>query len=1171
METVPSGKQSISWERGISGGNSINAVNSPDGIHGYPMRPRANTDKVSARNGSSIRVVQDSNTPPALPRGFDSMLKTTTETGDIGLFSIKPSRLPQISNTPRRINAGLNKDNGPQKPRRAFHPHGIPVVDDRKRLPSYMRDGSSEILSMYDSASQKSSSRGFEDQDYRSYSMTQTSSYSAYTLSNHKSYSSLRSHADGSAPILQRPRSPFAYPTRLRRPGFRPSSPALTDGGGIDYSRRAEIDRIPYGTSRNTSSPSSLYANKRLPPPLSLRPEGNRSTPSLLSQTSPKTRTPSPNLRQANVIGVQDWQHRNDPASSNTSPARSTLSLASTANLGPPAVSQSATNTPGKPSPLYYDYTEDFDVDNDSQANSEPPPQFQLQRTIHEDRPLSSALLPVSRTSGYASAANENSNHHLRTSSSSSIILRQKMRNQGPKSKDSPSHGTGHSRRSSGAAVECIENTSKPKVTSSNTIPNENRFIDLSTLGANALELSSRVSKAFGLTPSSSFEIANSDNPVDEAHESILVDQAAGAKKMDLNTAAQVLTTSGLSLNSFRTSGTMPAIVSDDKSFMDKTMKEMFVPTSPVKVADTTVPAPSFKPHPPDDPPTIPISNEGESKHQSRSSSAQGNRVRSSGFYSIGTGVNDLADLLRSFEDTSRLATAGNLNTGSRRTPMLSPTLPSESFCMSTPSLRSPTPPFLSLPKSGNDPNQASGPKISVSNVPRFQNDTSEGMITLSNYTSSDVLTFGIQVPSKIMHRSESPMLAPKPISPARQLKLKNSVPQLMKALPALPDSTRQGLAVPSKSNIDPSCNFSTLLPEVKFMPICESSSNAPLPHLSDNSEPTRDKKIQGVSSAELRYSQEDDIDEAERSSNFRPSPMKLKLKVRNSASRTSLPQESRTMNQENNYPPSEDKRPDPNPQLSNQRRPNGDAKAPKLKLRFTRAVESTSPGTVKVNKDFTDQRSANALNIRHHKDLFTPSSGFDNIFRQVSKHIHSRKASVNSDQPLDEDATEAASGLTTSQSYLNQPHSLDLSAPLGSPISASLPSPSDARSFFSDDSSHCHGTHSIRKRISNFRARVGIQYAARAGSYSCDDIVWRDQHDALDQAPAASRSITDLEVITTSSGSPEQRRSEHRLHAHRLRAKVSEWFRGARAAISARVKSKGSASRGEVQTGTSA
>ncbi|KAM3065992.1 hypothetical protein ACMFMG_009787 [Clarireedia jacksonii] len=1171
METVPSGKQSISRERGISGGNSINVANTQNGTHGgYPMRPRTSTDKVSMRTGSSTRGTQDNNTPPALPKGFDSMLKTTTETGDVGLFSFKPSRLPQIPNTPRRINEGLNKNNGQQKPRQAFHPYGMPVVDDRKRLPSYMRDESSEVMSMYDSASHKSSSRGFEEQDYRSYSMTQTSSYSAYTLSSHKSYASLRSHADGRAPVLQRPRSPFAYPTRLRRPGFRPSSPALTDDGGIDYSRRAEIDRIPYGAARNTSSPSSLYAHKRVPPPLSLRPEGNRSTPSLLSQISPKRRTPSPNMRQGNVIGVQDWQRRNGPVSSNTSPAR-TLSLASTVNSGPPVVSHSTTNTPSKPSPLYYDYTEDFDVDNSSQTNLEPPPQFQLQRTIHEDRPLSSALLPLSRASGYASAANENNSYHLRTSSSSSTILRQVMRNKCPKNKDSPPQGNGHSRRSSGAVIECNENIPKSKVTSSDITPDGNRFIDLSTLGANALELSSRVSKAFGLTPSPSFELTNSDSCVKEAQEPIYNHQTTEANNVDLNVTAQVPTVCVSSLESARTSGSVLAIVSNEESAMNIRAKEVSAPASHIKITDTTATAPSFDPCSTKDLSLIPTLDEGGSKRRSRSGSARASRVRSSGFYSIGAGVNDLADLLRSFEDTSRPATSGNLNTGSRRTPMLSPTLPNESFCMNTPSSHSPTPPLISLEKTGNASNTISAPKISVSNAPSPHSNTSESTILLSSYLSSDVPTFGIQVPSKIMPRSESPMLAPKPISPARQLKLKNSVPQLMKALPALPDSTLQGLSVPGKTNVDLPCNFSTVLSEVKFIPISESSSKGPLAKLIDNIEAATDKKIEEVPSTKVRHSQEDEQDETDQSSHFRTSPMKLKLRVRNSAGRTSSPQESRGLNQETDHPPIEDMRSGLNPQQSSQRLHSSDVKAPRLKLRFTRAVESTSPGTVKVNKDFTDQRSANALNIRHPKDLFTPTSGFDNIFRQVSKHIHSRKASTNSDQPLDENAVEAASGLTSSQSYLNQSPSLDLSTPLGSPVSADLPSPSDARSFFSDNSSHCHGTHSIRKRISNFRARVGVPYAARAGSYSCDDIVWRDQHDALDQAPVGSSSITDLEAIRASSESPEQRHSEHRLHAHRLRAKVSEWFRGARAAISARVKSKSSASRGEVQVRTSA
>lgn len=94
---------------------------------------------------------------------------------------------------------------------------------------------------MYETASQKSGGRVFDEPDCRSYSMTQTS-YSSYTLSNHRSYASLRSQPEITGQ-LQRARSPFAYPARLKPPGFRPSSPALTDGGVIDYSRRTEIER----------------------------------------------------------------------------------------------------------------------------------------------------------------------------------------------------------------------------------------------------------------------------------------------------------------------------------------------------------------------------------------------------------------------------------------------------------------------------------------------------------------------------------------------------------------------------------------------------------------------------------------------------------------------------------------------------------------------------------------------------------------------------------------------------------------------------------------------------------------------------------------------------------------------------------------------------------------
>lgn len=223
----------------LSSPNTLRDRNRVFSSHSTPSTLRRPASEVDLRHGASIGK-GDTRPASGIPRGFESMLKTSTETGDIGMFSIRPSRLPSSLGTPRRISS--YNDAGLQKPRQSFQPYGVPAsIDDRRRLPSYNRDTTSELISMYEGPSQKSS-RVFDDSDYRSYSMTQASSY---TLSNHRSYTSLRSQPDGSG-LLQRPRSPFAYPARLRRPGFRPSSPALTDGGVVDYRRRAEIDRMTY-------------------------------------------------------------------------------------------------------------------------------------------------------------------------------------------------------------------------------------------------------------------------------------------------------------------------------------------------------------------------------------------------------------------------------------------------------------------------------------------------------------------------------------------------------------------------------------------------------------------------------------------------------------------------------------------------------------------------------------------------------------------------------------------------------------------------------------------------------------------------------------------------------------------------------------------------------------
>lgn len=178
---------------------------------------------------------------PGTPSVFESMLRTTTETGDIGVFSIKPPRVSQPPPGPRKIIKSY-RELGQHQPRQPL-PMGAPNRSDRFRLPSYTGDASSEIVSVSETDSQKSSNQGFNHPYYRSYSMNQA--FTPSPLPNRYSYASLRSQTGGDGPS-QRPRSPLAYPTRLKRPGFRPSSPALTDGGGIGYRRRADLERPPY-------------------------------------------------------------------------------------------------------------------------------------------------------------------------------------------------------------------------------------------------------------------------------------------------------------------------------------------------------------------------------------------------------------------------------------------------------------------------------------------------------------------------------------------------------------------------------------------------------------------------------------------------------------------------------------------------------------------------------------------------------------------------------------------------------------------------------------------------------------------------------------------------------------------------------------------------------------
>jgi hypothetical protein len=174
-------------------------------------------------------------------RAFEGMLKTTTETGDIGLLPVKSLSNTQPLTGPRKIGRSY-KHIESRPPRQSLH-NGVPAMVDMSQVPSYSRDTSSEIISMYETASQRSASQDVNNPHCRSHPMSQRCSSSP--LFNRRSYTSLRSQTGGNYPP-QRPRSPFAYPTRLMRPARRPCSPVLANAGDIGCPRRAEAERPSY-------------------------------------------------------------------------------------------------------------------------------------------------------------------------------------------------------------------------------------------------------------------------------------------------------------------------------------------------------------------------------------------------------------------------------------------------------------------------------------------------------------------------------------------------------------------------------------------------------------------------------------------------------------------------------------------------------------------------------------------------------------------------------------------------------------------------------------------------------------------------------------------------------------------------------------------------------------
>ncbi|KAK8139714.1 hypothetical protein PG984_000837 [Apiospora sp. TS-2023a] len=307
-----------------------------------------------------LRSVNENSALLPSPGALESMLKTTTETGDIGIFTIKPVKTSaSITATPTH--------HGVQGSRRQYY---LPMrrsaddfrrQDDRHRLPS-CRDTTSEILSMYGSNSQSSANGVFshlmDDENQRSYSMTTVGSRH---LSHNKSSNTLQSHYSGGP--LQRPRSPFPYPTRLKRPGARPASPAITESGVVDYSRMIEIDRISLRTGYGPGALTLSRPHRRLPPSAA-RLDTNLSTPILQTQGSqyfPNRHSGTNSSRTASAASETSCSlsccEKVHSSSTRTSSLTSVINMY---HRMPPTLRHVQFGSLDPP-PRYYDYTEDFE------------------------------------------------------------------------------------------------------------------------------------------------------------------------------------------------------------------------------------------------------------------------------------------------------------------------------------------------------------------------------------------------------------------------------------------------------------------------------------------------------------------------------------------------------------------------------------------------------------------------------------------------------------------------------------------------------------------------------------------------------------------------------------------------------------------------------------------
>ena len=167
-----------------------------------------NTSSVLSSIVGSYGDRSDSCSNPSLVR---SMLRNTTETGDIGIFSIVPDSVPlppSHSRRPNRVKSRASTTSRRRKRPILYSPE--PRLNSQASLRQLQAE---EALSLYRAG-------------------TPSSLYTRASSARNDSQvtlSDLRSPSQADFDALPRSPSPFAHPARLKRPGYRSSSPCLAE------------------------------------------------------------------------------------------------------------------------------------------------------------------------------------------------------------------------------------------------------------------------------------------------------------------------------------------------------------------------------------------------------------------------------------------------------------------------------------------------------------------------------------------------------------------------------------------------------------------------------------------------------------------------------------------------------------------------------------------------------------------------------------------------------------------------------------------------------------------------------------------------------------------------------------------------------------------------------